>query len=87
MFQVLALYQSNWRDCGLCVGLYTENGVSGLWSWGKKIKLVEWKASVDAMGLRVPILEDILQKKKQQFSLCTFTCAYNQQRSFDKKGA
>ena len=39
------------------------------------------------MGLRVPILEDILQKKKQQFSLCTFTCAYNQQCSFDKKGA
>ena len=42
------------------------------------------------MGLRVPILEDIFQKKKKKkekkISLCTFPCAYNQQCSFEKKG-
>ena len=28
MFQALALHQSNWRNCGLCVGLYAESGTT-----------------------------------------------------------
>ena len=26
MFRVFALHKSDWRNCGLCVGLYAENG-------------------------------------------------------------
>ena len=26
MFQALALRQSDWRNCGLCVSLYAKNG-------------------------------------------------------------
>ena len=33
-FRALALRQSDWRNCGLCVGLYAESGVTplvGIW--------------------------------------------------------
>ena len=33
-FRALVLPQSDWRNCGLCVGLYAENGAMllvGIW--------------------------------------------------------
>ena len=49
MFWALALCQSDWRNCGLCVGLHTENGATlsvGIWWRENKNKLVEWKVLV-----------------------------------------
>ena len=54
-FQVLALRQSDWRNCGLCVGLYTESGATllvGVWWRENKNKLVEWKALVNTVGIK-----------------------------------
>ena len=34
MFRALTLRQSDWRNCGLCVGLYAESGATllvGVW--------------------------------------------------------
>ena len=61
MFQALALPQNNWRNCGLSVGLYAENGAMllvGIWGWENKNKLLEWKAFVDTMGIKSAYLED-----------------------------
>ena len=49
MFWALALCQSDWRNCGLCVGLHAENGAMlsvGIWWRENKNKLVEWKVLV-----------------------------------------
>ena len=58
---MLALRQSNWSNCGLCVCLYAESGatllVGVLW-WENKNKLVEWKALVDTVGIESADLED-----------------------------
>ena len=51
-FGALALCQSDWRNCGLCVGLYAESGATllvGVWWRENKNKLVEWKALVDTV--------------------------------------
>ena len=53
MFQALAPCQSDWRNCGLCEGLYAENRAMllvGIWWWENKNKLIEWKALVDTVG-------------------------------------
>ena len=34
MFRALALRQSDWRNCGLCVGLYVEGGATLLGEYG-----------------------------------------------------
>ena len=57
----LALRQSIWRNCGLCVGLYAENRASllvGIWWRENKNKLVEWRAFVDTVGIQSADLED-----------------------------
>ena len=44
MFRALTLRQSDWRNYGLCVGLYAESGVTllvGVWCEKNKNKLVE----------------------------------------------
>ena len=61
MFWALALRQSNWRNCGLCAGLYAESGARllvGIWWREHRNKLVEWKALVDSMGIKGADLED-----------------------------
>ena len=58
---MLALWQSDWRSCGLCVGLYAENGATllvGIWWQENKNKLVEWTAHVDTVGIKSADLED-----------------------------
>ena len=53
MFQALAPCQSDWRNCGLCEGLYAENRAMllvGIWWWENKNKLIEWKELVDTVG-------------------------------------
>ena len=60
MFRALALRQSDWRNYGLCVGLYAESGVTllvGVWWRENKNKLVEWKALVDTVGIKSADLE------------------------------
>ena len=59
-FWVLALRKSDWRNCGLCIGLYAENGATllvGIW-WQKKIKLVKWKVLIDTMGIKSANMKD-----------------------------
>ena len=61
MFQALALRQSDWRNWGLCVGLYVESGVTllvGVWWRENKNKLTEWKVLVDTVGIKCANLED-----------------------------
>ena len=61
MFRALTLRQSDWRNYGLCVGLYAESGVTllvGVWWRENKNKLVEWKALVDTVGIKSADLED-----------------------------
>ena len=58
---MLALRQSDWRNCGLCVGLYAEWGATllvGVWWRENKNNLVEWKALVDTVGIKSADLED-----------------------------
>ena len=60
-FRALALRQSDWRNCGLCVGLYAESGATllvGTWWRENRNKLVEWKALVDTVGIKGADLED-----------------------------
>ena len=60
-FRALALRQSDWRNCGLCVGSYAENGATlfvGIWWRENRNKLVEWKAFVDAVRIKSADLED-----------------------------
>ena len=55
MFRALALRQSDWRNCELCVALDVENGATllvGMWWRGNKNKLVEWEALVDTVGIK-----------------------------------
>ena len=57
----LSLRQSDWRNRGLCVGLYAENEATlsvGIWWRENKNKLVEWKALVDTVGIKSANLED-----------------------------
>ena len=61
MFWALAPCQREWRNCGLCVGLYAESGATllvGVWWWENKNKLVEWKALVNTVGIKSVDLED-----------------------------
>ena len=61
MFWALAPCQHEWRNCGLCVGLYAESGATllvGVWWRENKNKLVEWKALVDTVGIKSADLED-----------------------------
>ena len=61
MFQALALHPSDWRNCGLFVGLYAESGDTLLvvvWWRENKNKLVEWKALIDTVGITNTNLED-----------------------------
>ena len=61
MFQLWALGQNNWRNCGLCVDLYVENGailLVGIWKQENKNKLVEWKALIDTVGIKSADLEN-----------------------------
>ena len=49
MLWALALCQSDWRNCGLSVGLHAENGAMlsvGIWWRENKNKLIEWKVLV-----------------------------------------
>ena len=58
---MLALRQSDWRNCGLCVGLYAESGATllvGVWWRENKNKLVEWKALVYTVEIKSADLED-----------------------------
>ena len=58
---MLALWQSDWRNCGLCVGLYAESGATplvGILWWENRNKLVEWKALIDSVGIKSADLED-----------------------------
>ena len=60
-FRALALRQSDWRSCGLCVGLYGKNCATllmGIWRRGNKNKLVESKALFDTMKIKSANLED-----------------------------
>ena len=60
-FWALALYQSKWRDCGLCVCLCAQNGAMllvGMWWSENKDKLVEWKVHLDTMGIKRADLKD-----------------------------
>ena len=60
-FRVLALRQSDWRNCGLCVGLYAESEATLLvekWRRENRNKLVEWKTLVDSVGIKGADLED-----------------------------
>ena len=60
-FRALALRQSDWRSCGLYVGLYVDNGATLLvemWWRENKNKLVESKALVDTVGIKSADLED-----------------------------
>ena len=57
----LALRQSDWRNCGLSVGLYAESGATllvGIWWRENRNKLVEWKALVGNIGVKSADLED-----------------------------
>ena len=61
MFQVLALHQSKWRNCGLWVCLHAENGAMllvGIWQQENKNKLVEWKVLSDTVGIESVDLKD-----------------------------
>ena len=52
---MLAFYQSDWRNCGLCVGLYAENGATllvGIW-WRKNKNDI-----VDTVGIQSADLEE-----------------------------
>ena len=58
---MLALRQSDCRNCRLCVGLYAENEVAllvGIWWRENKNELVEWKAFVDTMMIKSADLKD-----------------------------
>ena len=58
---MLALRQSDWRNCGLCVGFYAEIGATllvGVWWRESKNKLVEGKALVDTVEIKSADLED-----------------------------
>ena len=51
----VSLRKSDWRNYGLFVGLYAENGATlsvGIWWRENKNKLVEWKARVDTVGVK-----------------------------------
>ena len=60
-FRALALPQSEWRNCGLCVYLYAENEATlsvRIWWRENKNKLVEWKAPIDTVGIKSADLKD-----------------------------
>ena len=55
MFRALAHCQRDWRNCGLCVGLYTKSGAMllvGVWWRENMNKLVEWRGLVDTVGIK-----------------------------------
>ena len=59
-FRALSLCQSDWRNGGLCEGLYAESGATllvGVWWRENKNKLVEWKVLVDTVGIKSAYLE------------------------------
>ena len=60
MFTTQALRQSDWRNCGLCVGLYAEGGATLLGEYGdEKTRRISWmKALVDTVGIKNTDLED-----------------------------
>ena len=58
MFRALALRQSDWRNFGLYMGLYAENGASYWWEYGDdktRINQLNEKCSLIPWGFRVPI--------------------------------
>ena len=70
-FRALALRQSDWRNCGLYVGLYVQSGATplvGIWWQENRNKLVEWKALVDSVGInnhKTSVVEWSLQNMYQ----------------------
>ena len=61
ILSAIALRRSNWRNCGLCVYLYSENGAMllvGIWWQENKNILAEWKAFVDTIWLKSAYLKD-----------------------------
>ena len=59
-FRALSLCHSDWRNGGLCEGLYAESGATllvGIWWRENKNKLVEWKVLVDTVGIKSAYLE------------------------------
>ena len=61
MFRALTLRQSDWRNYGLCVGLYAESGATllvGIWPRENRNKLIEWKALADSVEIKGADLED-----------------------------
>ena len=74
MFRVLAIHQSNWRNCGLCVGLSAENGsmLMGIWWQEHKnklggLKVLIWKRNV---CYRVLQLSKLPRYRERQTVMC-----------------
>ena len=69
---MLAIHQSNWRNCGLCVGLSAENGsmlLMGIW-WQKHknklggLKVLIWKINVCSRVLQLSKLPRYRERLK-----------------------
>ena len=58
-FQALAFHQNDWRNCGLCVSLYTKNAAKLSVGIGRENKnKLFGKVFIDTAGIKSATLED-----------------------------